>query len=186
MQCLAEENGKLIITRYASVAINISDLDDVQTHEDLQFIAYQEHIKQHQSKFPLWFPESPPTDSLEYTRIGQAARLRGVSHRTYNELYEPAPSSNPSEEIELLPWYHPSEWNMFEGTLNNDILHDRYSTLPRWNNNSCASDAVLFAGIYSDAAIQRADAISLTSWRCLTAAQKMFREILCLAWGRMN
>jgi hypothetical protein len=118
-----------------------------------------------------------------YETLGKNACQNGVSVKQFNRLYFPCPKERPDWEVELLPPVCPKSWDKFESTLDRGILRQRFTSVVQWKENSCAPDAVLFAGLHSGAAIQQVDAISVQSFLELSTSQKFFRGILCKPWG---
>jgi len=150
------------------------------------FESYTKNIQRLQTIKPHLFDSTPPMTRYAYAKLGEVARNYGVTATHFNVVYSLHPREAPDVESELLPPFHRRRWHQYDGTVNQHNLINRYARIVELDNNSCALDAVLCIGIYSRAAVQQVDAISFAEYRRLTPAQKKFRELMALPWGRMK
>lgn len=172
--------------RLALVALQVPEVDDIEHGDDAEFLLYHDYVSTLYMNSPEAFMIPPPDSAEIYISDGAIARGRGVTRTCVDYVYEPFLLAGEKHEVQLLPPFHPRKWRLYDGTLPTSTYENRYRSLASWSQNSCALDAILFAGIYSRAAVQQIDGITIDSWRRLSASQKTFREVLRLPWGSLS
>jgi hypothetical protein len=163
-------------------AILHPDIDLIDNDNDPEYLHYHDAIQKLYKVKPTVFRVPPPRNSAEYIKHGEMAEKRGVALNVFGKTYDDKALAG----IDLLPPCDRETWSLYEGTIDPEVFENRYYVLATWYNHSCATDAVLFVGIYSKAAVQRVDTIPLSEFRQLSPVQRKFRAIMCLPWGKMT
>jgi len=160
-------------------------LDDIQDPDIEDFHSLRAELLALFGQNPPLRQGMPEFSADALQAAGRYARVHGVVPRVRNVIWN-AVDDGSQQLVSLLPKLR-SSWDDFDYTRSPKILERRYDRITDNSRNSCATDALLFASIYSGAVIRQVDAISFRAF-CneLTLIQRKVRLLLARPWGLLS